>query len=125
MVDLGEWRALGNHPDGRPWRAATGAGAIDVADNALAVSSGAGTRFEPSGKFHHIFDPASGASADRLREVAVVAPRAMIADALATAICVAGEERALARGVSGRAGVVTRTDGKSVPFVRAKAGTQS
>ena len=23
MVDLGEWRALGSHPDGRPWRAAT------------------------------------------------------------------------------------------------------
>ena len=57
-------------------------------------SSGAGTTFEPSGRFHHIFDPATGASANALREVAVIAPRAMIADALATAICVVGEERA-------------------------------
>ena len=30
-----------------------------------------------------------------LREVAVIAPRAMIADALATAICVSGEERGI------------------------------
>lgn len=95
-VDLGEWRALGAHPEGRPWRAATRGGGIELTDNALAVSSGAGTPFEPSGQFHHIFDPATGASASRLTEVAVVAPRAMTADALATAICVVGEERAAA-----------------------------
>ena len=94
VVDLGEWRALGDHPEGRPWRAATRGGDIELNDNALAVSSGSGTTFEPSGQFHHIFDPATGASAARLAEVAVVAPRAMIADALATAICVVGEERA-------------------------------
>jgi thiamine biosynthesis lipoprotein len=94
VADLGEWRALGNHPEGRPWRAATREGEIELSDNALAVSSGAGTAFEPSGRFHHIFDPATGASALRLAEVAVVASRAMIADALATAICVVGEERA-------------------------------
>lgn len=94
MVDLGEWRALGEHPAGRPWRVATRGGEVALADNALAVSSGAGTPFEPSGQFHHIFDPATGASASHIAEVAVVAPRAMIADALATAICVVGEERA-------------------------------
>jgi thiamine biosynthesis lipoprotein len=93
-VDLGEWRALGTHPEGRPWRAATRSGEIELSDNALAVSSGSGTTFEPSGRFHHIFDPATGASAATLTEVAVIAPRAMIADALATAICVVGEERA-------------------------------
>ena len=94
VVDLGEWRALGSHPEGRPWRAATRSGEIDLADNALAVSAGSGTPFEPSGRFHHIFDPATGASAATLTEAAVIAPRAMIADALATAICVVGEERA-------------------------------
>jgi len=94
VVDLGEWRALGSHPEGRPWRAAMREGIIDLADNALAVSSDSRTTFEPSGRFHHIFDPATGASAWRLAEVAVIAPRAMIADALATAICVVGEERA-------------------------------
>ena len=68
---------------------------LALSDNALAVSSGSGTTFEPSGRFHHIFDPATGASANMLREVAVIAPRAMIADALATAICVAGEARGI------------------------------
>jgi thiamine biosynthesis lipoprotein len=127
VVDLGEWRALGSHPDSRPWRAATGAGNIDLADHALAVSSGAGTRFDPSGEFHHIFDPATGASADRLREVAVVAPRAMIADALATAIYVTGEERGLLAAHPGARAIVTRKDGTTVgiPLVPAKAGTQS
>ena len=127
VVDLGEWRALGSHPDGRPWRAATRAGNIDLADNALAVSSGAGTRFDPGGKFHHIFDPATGASADRLGEVAVVAPRATIADALATALCVVGEARAesLLSAYPGTQAFVTRNDGTAVPLVPAKAGTQS
>jgi thiamine biosynthesis lipoprotein len=96
MVDLGEFRALGDHPEKRPWRAALRSGeTIALADNALAVSGGYGTTFEPSGRFHHIFDPASGASANMLREAAVVTPRAMIADALATAICVMGEERGI------------------------------
>jgi FAD:protein FMN transferase len=113
VVGLGEWRALGRHPDGRPWRAATRAGNIDLADNALAVSSGAGTAFEPGGKFHHIFDPATGASANALAEVAVTASRAMIADALATAICVVGEERAarLLAAYPGARALITRTDG--------------
>ncbi|MGB9364739.1 MAG: FAD:protein FMN transferase [Xanthobacteraceae bacterium] len=96
MVDLGELRALGKHPENRPWRTALRSGeSVELADNALAVSGGYGTAFEPSGRFHHIFDPASGASANALREAAVIAPRAMIADALATAICVAGEERGI------------------------------
>jgi thiamine biosynthesis lipoprotein len=95
MVDLGEFHALGNHPDGRAWRVATRGSEVALSDNALAVSSGCGTAFEPSGRFHHIFDPASGASANMLREVAVIAPRAMIADALATAICVLGEARGI------------------------------
>ena len=64
MVDLGEWRALGRHPE-RPSVACGDARRpdIELADNALAVSSGSGTAFEPSGQFHHIFDPATGASA--------------------------------------------------------------
>jgi FAD:protein FMN transferase len=95
MVDLGEWRALGQHPDGRAWRVATRGSEVALSDNALAVSSGRGTTFEPSGRFHHIFDPMTGASASTLAEVAVTAPRAMIADALATAICVLGEARGI------------------------------
>jgi thiamine biosynthesis lipoprotein len=121
MVDLGEFRAIGKHPENRPWRTALRSGeSVELADNALAVSGGYGTAFEPSGRFHHIFDPASGASASALAEVAVIAPRAMIADALATAICVVGE----ARGI----GLLAHYPGAHAllaPFVRAKAGTQS
>ncbi len=123
MVDLGEFRALGNHPEGRAWRAGLRGGrTVGLSDNALAVSGGYGTTFEPGGRFHHIFDPANGASANALREAAVIAPRAMIADGLATAICVAGEERAAALlAPHGARAVLTRPDGTSVAIGEAAA----
>jgi FAD:protein FMN transferase len=124
VVDLGEFRTLGRHPDGRPWRLgirggrdAGGSGrTIELADMALAVSGGYGTRFEPSGRFHHIFDPATGASANGLVEVAVIGPRATAANALSTAICVAGETRAsaLLAAYPGTQAILTRPDGSVV-----------
>jgi thiamine biosynthesis lipoprotein len=130
VADLGEIRALGRHPEGRPWRlgirggkAQSGEMAKDAADRvvelddmALAVSGGYGTTFEPSGDFHHIFDPRTGASARTLIDVAVISPHAMAADGLATAICVAGEQlapRLLAAYPRTRA-ILTRLDGTSV-----------
>jgi thiamine biosynthesis lipoprotein len=125
MVDLGEYRALGRHPDGRPWRLAIrdGASAADIVrtvellDMALAVSGGYGTTFAPG--FHHLFDPRTGASANDLAAVAVIAPRATTANALSTAICVSGEARAaalLAAHPHTRA-FITRADGTSVTLV--------
>ena len=120
MVDLGEVRALGRHPDGRPWRLGIKgehrdepAGMIALADMALAVSGGYGTTFEPSGRFHHIFEPASGASADELLDVAVLAPSAMAADGLSTAISVIGAERAprLLAAFPGARAIARRLDG--------------
>jgi thiamine biosynthesis lipoprotein len=124
VVDLGEYRTIGRHPDGRPWRIgirdAQGVGRIDrmvdLEDMALAVSGGYGTTFEASGKCHHIFDPRTGASANSLVDVAVIGPRAMAADGLATAICVAGEAVAptlLAAYPQTRA-ILTRLDGTSI-----------
>lgn len=126
VVDLGEYRTLGRHPDGRAWRIGIRDGrnpgsydrVIDLEDMALAVSGGYGTTFESSGRFHHIFDPRTGASANSLVEVAVIGPRATAADALATAICVAGEAlapRLLAAYPQTRA-ILTRLDGTSVTF---------
>jgi thiamine biosynthesis lipoprotein len=91
------------HPEGRPWRLgiknarATSeiTRTVELTDAALAVSGGYGTTFEPTGRFHHIFDPATGASAGTLLDVAVIAPRATIADGLSTAIYVAGEARGM------------------------------
>jgi len=124
VVDLGEFRTLGRHPDGRPWRigirngkALGGLGRmVELTDMALAVSGGYGTPFEPSGRFHHIFDPATGASANGLVDVAVIGPRATAANALSTAICVAGEARAAAllAACPGTRAILTRPDGSVV-----------
>jgi FAD:protein FMN transferase len=128
VVDLGEYRALGRHPDGHPWRIgirnALAASEVDrvieLDDTALAVSGGYGTTFEPTGHFHHIFDPQTGASANKLADAAVIGPRATAANALAVAICVVGEERAqaLLDACPGMRAIVTRPDGVSVAIGR-------
>jgi FAD:protein FMN transferase len=124
VVDLGEFRTLGRHPDGHAWRigirdAITARGiarTVELDAMALAVSGGYGTTFEPTGRFHHIFDPQTGASANKLADAAVIGPRATTANGLATAICVAGEERAAAllAAYPGTRAIVTRPDGTSV-----------
>ena len=132
VVDLGEYRTIGHHPDGRPWRIGIRDGrnagsidrTIDLEDMALAVSGGYGTTFEASGRFHHIFDPRTGASANTIVDVAVVGPSATAADGLATAICVAGEAHApvlLAAYPQMRA-IVTRLDGTSMTFTATARG---
>lgn len=121
VIDLGEFRTLGRHPDGHPWRigirnAPVASGServVELADTALAVAGGYGTIFEPTGRFHHIFEPQSGASANRLADAAVTAPRATTATALAVATCVLGEEgaHALLQACPGARAIVTRPDG--------------
>jgi FAD:protein FMN transferase len=97
LVDLGELRGVGAHPDGRPWTAALpssldaapGATIVPLTGWAIATSSGATTRFEPSGRCHHLFSPASGRSVNTYASVTVAAGRATLADALSTALFVA------------------------------------
>jgi FAD:protein FMN transferase len=128
VVDLGEFRTIGRHPDGHPWRIGIRSGlrngpaaggvarTIELEDMALAVSGGYGTTFEPTGRFHHIFDPHTGACANGLVDVAVIGPRATAANGLSTAICVAGEARApaLLAAFPGTRAIVTRPDGTAV-----------
>ena len=124
VVDLGEFRTIGRHPEGHPWRigirngmAAGGiARTIELEDMALAVSGGYGTTFEPTGRFHHIFDPHTGACANGLVDVAVIGPRATAANGLSTAICVAGEDRApaLLAAFPGTRAILTHPDGTAV-----------
>jgi thiamine biosynthesis lipoprotein len=126
VVDLGEYRTIGRHPDGRSWRMGIRHGkdlgridrTVELADMALAVSGGYGTTFEASGRCHHIFDPRTGASANSLVDVAVIGPRATTADALATAICVAGEALApaLVAAYPHTRAMLTRMDGTSIAF---------
>jgi thiamine biosynthesis lipoprotein len=124
VIDLGEYRTIGRHPDGRSWRIGIRDGkdfgsidrVVDLEDMALAVSGGYGTTFEASGCFHHIFDPRTGASANRLVDVAVIGPRATAADGLATAIYVAGEALAptLLAAYPRMRAILTRSDGTSM-----------
>jgi thiamine biosynthesis lipoprotein len=101
-ADLGEIRLIGGDPDGRPWRIGLRdpkdqghvARTLDLEDIGLAVSGGYGTPFEKTGRYHHIFDPHTGRSADNMTAIAVTAPSAMIANGLATSIYVAGRDQA-------------------------------
>ncbi len=93
LVDLGESRALGAKPDGRPWQIGiadpdvpgrTGE-RLPIVDRAVATSGGYGFRFDEAGRFTHLFDPRTGRSPARYRSVTVVSRTATAADALSTA----------------------------------------
>ncbi|WP_052584508.1 FAD:protein FMN transferase, partial [Azospirillum baldaniorum] len=128
LVDLGEIRALGHHPSGRPWSVGLAdplvdgrnAGTLEIADRAVATSGGYGTPFDPAGRFTHLFDPATGGCAREWLAVTVLAPDATTADALSTALSVAPEARAavLLDRFPGTAARLTRRDG-SVLALRA------
>lgn len=102
----GSVSVLGSKPNGSPWRVGIRhprqkgqlLGAVDVVDKAV-VTSGDDERcfFDKKGKrWHHILNPATGYPADAgLASVTVVADSAMEADALSTAIFVAGKEKGL------------------------------
>lgn len=93
LVNMGEIRAIGARPDGTPWRVGLSdpdrPGAltetVDLVDRAVATTAGAGFRFDATGRFTHLFDPATGRSPSLYRSVSVIAPTATEADALSTA----------------------------------------
>ena len=122
LVDLGEARAVGRHPEGRPWAIgladprdpARYGPVVELANRALATSGGYGTRFSADGRHHHLFAPASGRSANHHLSVSVVADDATTADALSTALFVAPPSVAerIARDMPRIAVYLTAADGK-------------
>jgi thiamine biosynthesis lipoprotein len=96
LVQLGETVAGDPPSEGSPWRIGIPDPAapdrlietFDAVDLAIATSSGRATRFDAAGRHHHLFDPATGRSADRCASVTVLARRAATADALSTALAV-------------------------------------
>lgn len=94
LIDLGETRALGHHPDGRPWQvglADPDSGiwqTLEIANRAVASSGGYGTRFDQSGRHHHLLDPRTGGSAAHHKAVTVLAHDATTADGLSTALSI-------------------------------------
>jgi thiamine biosynthesis lipoprotein len=97
LVDIGETRTLGQHPSNRPWEI----GIVEFKNpgkyndtvvlnknNAIASSSRHGMFFDSTGHSHHLFDRFTGKSAMYNNGVTVVAPTAVVADALSTAFSV-------------------------------------
>jgi thiamine biosynthesis lipoprotein len=86
LLDLGEFRALGSKPDGRPWRIGVRDPGrtdhllreFDLIDRAVATSAGTAGP--------NILDPRTGEGGALYSSVTVVAPNATTADALSTAL---------------------------------------
>jgi FAD:protein FMN transferase len=94
------WRAGVRHP----WRADALAGIVEV-DAAMATSGS----YE---RGPHLIDPRTGRPANRAASATVTGPSLGLADALATAVAVGGDEAlAIVATVAGYAGYLIRPDG--------------
>ena len=103
LIDTGEHRAVGGHPDGGDWpiRLAQGGG-VGLRNRALASSAPLGTVFDAEGRAGHILHPLTGDPALSVwRAVSVSAPSAALADALSTAACLAVDRAQIDKWLSG------------------------
>lgn len=93
LVDMGEARAIGSRPDGKPWEVGIAdpelvgqtKTVLPIIDRAVSTSGGYGCQFDAGARFNHLFDPRSGGCAQRYRSVTTVSRSATAADALSTA----------------------------------------
>jgi FAD:protein FMN transferase len=94
----GDVYVAGCNPDGAPWsigirhprRDEELIDSLRVSNVAVCTSGDYERRSSTEDGAHHILDPRTGTSADAVASVTVVAPTAMVADALATAAFVLG-----------------------------------
>ncbi|HBM86156.1 MAG TPA: thiamine biosynthesis protein ApbE [Opitutae bacterium] len=101
LVELGETRALGSHPEQRPWKigikdAGHASELHEVAelnDQALATSGSYGSPLSKDGSYHHLIHPQTGLPATRWKSLSVIAPTATQADALSTGLSFASNEQ--------------------------------
>jgi thiamine biosynthesis lipoprotein len=101
LVDMGETRAIGPRPDGRPWEvgvadpevAGRPQAVLPIVDRAVSTSGGYGFQFDSQRRFNHLFDPTTGECAMRYRSVTTVSRSATAADALSTAFSLMSEDR--------------------------------
>ena len=94
LVNTGELRALGGHPDGGGWPVSLHDGkhrqeaVTDLRDMALASSAPLGTAFDAAGRVGHILHPITGQPAEiNWRLISLTGPSAALVDALSTAMC--------------------------------------
>ncbi len=122
--------AVGARPDGTPWRVGvrdprgesptdTIGPVIEAVDEAV-VTSGDYERFfvQDGVRYHHIFDPATGAPARRAQSATVIAKDSCDADMLSTAVFVLGPERGieLVDGLGDRASAMVVDAGGKVMY---------
>lgn len=100
----GDIGLLGSRPDGTPWRIGVRhpreddrfSAVLPLSGGAVVTSGDYERFFEKGGvRYHHLLDPGTGQPARALSSVTVIAPSAVEADALSTAIFVLGPERGL------------------------------
>lgn len=99
LVDMGE--TPGSQRSGRPWEIGVAdpdvpgrtETILPIIDRAVATSGAYGFRFDPQGRFNHLFDPRTGGCADRYRSVTTVSRNATAADALTKAFSLMTEKQ--------------------------------
>lgn len=100
LVELGETRAIGAHPEKRPWsigiqdaRQPDQLDQIAELDNqALATSGSYGSTFSQDGAYHHLIHPTTGLPGSTWKSLSVIAPTATEADALSTGLSFASKQ---------------------------------
>ena len=118
LVNMGEYKALGDYPNGGPWRVAIRdpeklfetIDRVSLRDAAMATSGGYGMRFDRAGRFHHLFDPITGRSTVCYSSVTVEHVSATWADALSTGFSAMSEVAV--------AGVLANQEGAKALLVR-------
>ena len=127
LVELGETRALDDHPEGRPWRIGLAdptdpsktTETIELTNKSVATSAGSGTVFGGTGQYHHLFDPRTGVPAKHHISASVITDRATTADAISTALFVlpTSQVKNVVESFPDMQAVVTSPDGTKHRFV--------
>jgi thiamine biosynthesis lipoprotein len=103
LIDAGEWASLGQPSHAGDWTLGVAnprdahrlVAGIALQGRCVATSADDQCSFSPDFVHHHIFDPRTGYSPRELSSVSVMAPTAVMADALTKVIFMAGFDRAL------------------------------
>lgn len=96
LINTGELHSLGQHPEHGDWQVGIQhpreshafAALTRLEGRALATSGDYATKFNGNPGQNHVFDPKTGQSPTAFSSVSVVAPSALLADALSTALFV-------------------------------------
>jgi len=124
LVDTGEIGTLGGKAAEGPWqvgiqhprREDAYVALANLDGRCLATSGDYASSFTADHRHHHLFDPKTGRSAERLASVSVAARTATEADALSTSVFVLGPERGLhlVRTTPGADALFVLKDGRTV-----------